>query len=232
MDTVVVLLVGFIIVTCIITVAIMISTYIDTMHQKKEGREPDTELRQEPSYEIIRRAMKQADAMIVRAELDSIQTVAQKKLESRHFEELFEKELGNLIHEHVAKLEKANEMLSKGYETYMLQAQHLIEQTVISHKEHLAQTARQLEEKTHASYELFFAEQRKRISDELEQQVAKTNELVNEHRKLREQIHDEKVASLVVEATKLVLKNGLDMETHTKLILDSLAEAQKQGVLK
>ena len=61
--------------------------------------------------------------------------------------------------------------------------------------------------------------------------MKKTEELIEEHRKKREYLQDNALADLVVRTAKLVIKDGVSMESHAKLIIDSLEEARKQGVV-
>ena len=231
MDIVLVFLIGFIIITCIVIIAIIVSVYVDHLGSIRQSGKLAGEQAQ-ASYTIIRRAMKQAHAMIVRAELTGIQTVAKKKIQADAFEETFEKELTKLLGAALHNVEYANASLTKGYQEYLLQARKCFESEILEHRHRLAQSFELVEETTVKTYRDFFEEQKKLVSEELSAQMKKTEERIEDHRKKREYLQDNVLADLVVRTAKLVIKDGVSMESHAKLIIDSLEEARKQGVLK
>lgn len=157
----------------------------------------------ERSQEIIAQAIRQANRMLVEAELKGIEIVAREKLSAREAERDYQHQLQQLL----AGLDQRARELEREYQ----------------------QLAETLEKKTLQILEQELRGLSASLESQLQKELSSLQKSLLAYRRRREEFIDQQVFELLTRTLELTLGKTLDLSQHTQLVLDALKKAKKEG---
>ncbi|MFH0936716.1 MAG: hypothetical protein V1808_00260 [Candidatus Daviesbacteria bacterium] len=174
----------------------------------------------EKDYDLIRQAIKKAQTILAKAELESIQTVADNRVLNRKLEEEYEEQITT----RATEVEREFTQFLKDLQVRAEQSQLLLENTSRQKTEEVLQRF----EKNLAS---FLAACQQQGIGSINAEVNTAKKLIEDYKKQRMATIDENIADIVEETTAKVLSKKLSLKDQTDLIYEALEQAKKDNLI-
>lgn len=186
---------------------------------------------QDKTNEIINKTIKQANKILVNAELKGVGLVAKEKIGSERIAKEFEA--------HMAKLEESlekhfDENLGKVETDYT----KFLENLERSIAEHAGTTTKSLDDKATAfinqsqqALDTLTADVKKRVDAAVETELVAARAAVDEYRQRRMKIIDENIVEILEKTLRIALGKKMSLADQSDLIYKALEEAKEEHAL-
>ncbi|MEK7611422.1 MAG: hypothetical protein AAB486_03580 [Patescibacteria group bacterium] len=192
---------------------------------------PNQELQVEESHrradQIIHKAIKRAQQLLVKSELEGLNFLAQQKIESRKIEAEHRRNISSLLEEMSYKLTTGTEEAEKTYKKFLADLEeHLAadlsrKQTVLDGK------IDTFFNETTVLLNSFVTELQKQTQVQIDKEIGNARNIIGEYRRQRLEIVDENVVSILEKTLNITLGKKLTLAEQTELVYEALEEAKK-----
>lgn len=187
--------------------------------QKLERLSPNTALKdaQQKGQNLIHQALKKAQAIIGKAELEGIEVVAESKLSTKKFEEKYGKELEE-------EITKAAQAFAKYLDDLRTQG----EQTQLLNQEYSKQKINEIFEKFEQNLADFLTQTEQKSVSAIDLELKATRQLIDTYKTQQLSLIDENIIAMLEKTLSLVLVNKISLKDEVDLVYEALEKAKAE----
>lgn len=179
---------------------------------------------------ILHQAVKQAQKMIVRAELEGISLVAKLRIQASKLEEEQHQQMKKILEEMRQRTQKESNEAGKAYEDYLSLLETRLE-TDLSQKQGLMkEKIDQMFGQTQKLLDSFVADLQKQTEVQIDKEIGRAQKIIAEYRQRRLEIVDENIVGILERTLNLTLGKKLSLTEQTQLVYEALEEAKKENI--
>lgn len=196
-------------------------------HVLTPGQELQIEDTQRRADTIIHKAIKRAQQLLVKSELEGLNFLAHQKIESRKIEAEHRENVSRLLEEMSYKLTTGTEEAEKTYRKYLEDLeQHL--SADLTRKQTLLDTKIDgFFNETQVLLTNFVTELQKQTQVAVDKEIGNARKIIEEYRHQRLEIVDENIVGILEKTLNITLGKKLTMAEQTELVYEALEEAKK-----
>lgn len=196
----------------------------DTGNQNGLTRMKDT------SYGILKRAIKQANAILVSSELRGIRLVAKQKLENEKIARLYTQEFQSLDETMKGEFIKRIEQMDAGYKAFLQTLEKTLTARMEDNQSDLRKEMKSLSEKANQTIEAFNVQIKEDIKTNITHEFTKTHEMIEAYKNNRMRIVDANIFTILEGTLSLMLGKTISLKDQSELVYKALDQAKKDGV--
>lgn len=218
----------------VIVMVLLVVTITLVLRRKREGPQivmsDDDAIREvrDRSSSIIHRAIKQANQILVSAELKGINILATEKLAGSDVAEKFREHLRVVEEALRQQFEVSAKEAEAAYLNYIQSLEQTIRTQVTENQKALAQKADTMVTESQKMLESSIASVQDRVKQEVEAELAKVRDEIFEYRERRMRVIDERIIDLLEDVLRVVLEKKLSLAEHSDLVFQALEEAKRE----
>lgn len=184
------------------------------------------------SDSILHRAIKKAQQIVVSAELKGVEMISKEKMDSTKLSHDYRKHLEQLESNLQSKFENNTLVAEKAYTDFIKTIELKLTQEQEKNSQILKERADALTQNTQKTIDSFVADVNKNIRTQVDQEIVAARAEIEEYKKHRMKIIDEKIIDMLEEIILVVLGKKLTLSDQSELIYKTLEDAEKNSALK
>ena len=234
-DLILILLIGINLALVILEIILLIHLRDERILLNKEKSDivagsKELHLAKEKSVSLLHRAMKQANAILVSAELEGIGLFSRQKLDT-----------DKITRKYTERLQVFESMMEKEFEMSLQKVdkdyKDLITSTEKTISKHVAENQKLLEEKANTliisaqhSLNMFVEDVQKNVKDQVAKELAAARSFVDEYKQRRLAVVDNSVLEILEKTLSITLAKSLSIQDKSEFIYKALEEAKSQHI--
>lgn len=217
----------------IITIAIAISQFgviLYFFYILKRNAIPEQIVKeaQEQSAKVILDAVETANEVVVSAEKDELKTVQESGKEIQSFAEQVKTSLESVAKRAEQELRETSKTAQKTLKEEAKDAEGILERFIAEDRWMLEQKTRQAIKESSLAFERAMHDIAEKAKAELEAEMRRVNEEVEEYKRERIAAVDAKILDIVQDVTLRVLGKTIRLDDHADLVYQSLQRAKSE----
>ncbi len=181
----------------------------------------------ERSSSIIHRAIKQANQILISAELKGINILSSQKLAGGDVAEQFREHLRVVEVALRQQFETSAKEAETAYLTYIQSLEETIRTQVTANQKVVAEKADAMVMQSKHLMEESIASVQERVKQEVETELAKVRGEIADYRERRMRVIDERIIELLEDVLRVVLEKKLSLSEQSDLVYHALEEAKR-----
>lgn len=191
-----------------------------------EAREVDAA--QGKSYSILHRAMKQANRMLVNAELLGIKSLTKTRMEGRQMTQEYRSHLDAVEEAMKKEFEDNARSTEESYRAFVASLQQTMNNTLSTNQTLLEEKSTILVSQTQELLNRFVSDIHQKVQTQVDAEIAAAREEVEAYKERRKRILNERIIDIVQDVTKETLGKTLSLADQSELVYKALEEAKKE----
>lgn len=179
---------------------------------------------------IIHHAVKQAQRMIVRAELEGISLISKLKLQVGKIEDEQQKQMRAVMVDMKNRMDARSTEAEKSYQTYLGGLEGQLEKDLSQKQEVMKVKIDQMFNQTQGMLNTFVVELQKQTEVQIDKEIGHAKGIIDEYRAKRLEIVDENIVAILERTLNITLGKKLTLADQTQLVYEALEEAKKENV--
>jgi len=180
------------------------------------------------SSSIIHRAIKQANQILVSAELKGINILSQQKVSGGDVAEQFREHLRVVEVALRQQFESSAKEAETAYLTYIQSLEATIRAQVAANQKVVAEKADAMVTQSQHMMEASITSVQERVKQEMEGELAKVRSEIADYRERRMRVIDERIIDLLEDVLRVVLEKKLSLSDQSDLVFQALEEAKRE----
>lgn len=182
----------------------------------------------EKGYHLLHKAYQKAQAILGKAELEGIKTLADSKVIAKNWEKKYQEQLNQAVVHTQKELDKD---LNKVYQQFTDYLEHLKtkgEQAQLLQTESLKQQTQEVLERFENTLATFLTSAEQKSLASIEKEIQSAKEYLRHYQQEQMKIVEENIVDILDQTLAGVLSKKLTLTDHVDLIYESLEKAKKE----
>lgn len=196
-------------------------------HTLTPNQELQVEESQKRADQIIHKAIKRAQQLLVKSELEGINFLARQKIESRKIEAEHRQNISHLLEEMSYKLTTGTAEAESTYRKYLVDLEQHLAADLSRKQEALDGKIDGFFNQTAGLLTTFVTDLQKQTQVQVDKEIGNAKSIIDNYRQQRLEIVDENVVSILEKTLNITLGKKLTLAEQTELVYEALEEAKK-----
>jgi len=179
---------------------------------------------------IIHHAVKQAQRMIVRAELEGITLLSKLKIQVTKLEEEQQKQMQAIMTDMKSRMDARSLEAEKSYQSYLQSLEGKLQTDLESKQDTMKVKIDQMFNQTQGMLNTFVVELSKQTEVQIDKEIGRARGIIDDYRVKRLEVVDENIVAILERTLNITLGKKLTLADQTQLVYEALEEAKKENV--
>lgn len=184
------------------------------------------------SQELLSSASKQANDMMVSAELKSIEFLSQQKVAGQDVIAELKKHIVQMEQSLQGQFDATTKESVDAYSQFIDHVSKTITQYITDADKRLEERGQEMLDKTQKSLETLTASVQELVKKQVEEEMASVKKEIEDYKAKRIRVIDERIIDILEEVLRLTLDKKLSMVDQSDLIYKALEEAKKDNAFR
>ena len=179
---------------------------------------------------IIHHAVKQAQRMIVRAELEGITLLSKLKIQVTKLEEEQQKQMQAIMADMKNRMDARSNEAEKSYRDYLGSLENKLEKDLSQKQEAMKLKIDGMFGQTQNMLDAFVIELQKQTEVQIDKEIGRARGIIEQYRVKRLEVVDENIVAILERTLNITLGKKMTLSDQTQLVYEALEEAKKENV--
>jgi F0F1-type ATP synthase membrane subunit b/b' len=219
----------------VLTQLVLFGAFMKAMGEFKKSHNVDEEAlkrSKHKSTEILQDALKKANEILSKAQKEGVEVLASEEKTGKNLIEDYKKHLAEIERNLADALSHTIAAADDSYHEFAEEVGRKVESHLAENEKTLAERADKVVIEAEKTLTEVTSSVQKLVKTEVEHELESVHKEVDEYRRQRMRIIDERIIDMLEEVIKVTLEKKLSLAEQSELVYKALEEAKREGAFK